>query len=168
MLGAPSLPGNDSMRTLLCTLIASGLIASATAQNLDGRVSKALDAENMTYTTTDSGEFQWVVEWQKEQRSQAVRVQSSTRRWQQNEMRDIYSIAYKFNASRGLPAELAMRLLNESNNSDLGFWVVQGEYVLATARVPADAKPSLIREAMNHVAELADNLELELLGTDDY
>jgi hypothetical protein len=135
----------------------------------DKRVLDALDSEDIKHEVEDNGEISVVISWSNDAgRSQAVRIQSKTFSWGNNEYRDIYSIAFKTDKSNLVERALANRLLSENNQSTLGFWATQDDTVFSIARLPAKATPSMLREAIFFVAEKADDLEKELLKTDDF
>jgi hypothetical protein len=141
---------------------------NAHASEPDKRLLDALDAENIKYEVQDNGEISVLIEWTDEKRSQIVRIQSKTFSWQQNEYRDVYSIAFKSDDPQRLQRALANRLLEENNKSVLGFWGTQDDTVFNIVRISAKATPSQLREALFFAAEHADNLEKELLRTDDF
>lgn len=135
----------------------------------DQRVIKILDAEGLKYSIEDSGEISVVIEWSNDAgRTQLVRIPSSTFRWQQAEYRDVYSVAFETAPGRAVDAALADRLLIANNDSTLGFFAKQGDVVMNIARIPANAAPSMLREAIFFVGETADELEKEQTGKDDY
>ncbi len=154
-------------RVIACC--AAALFAlNAHANDPDKRVLDALDSEDIKYEIQDNGEISVLIEWTDEKRSQIVRIQSKTFSWQQNEYRDVYSIAFKTDDPERLQRGLANRLLKENNESVLGFWATQDDTLFNIVRISAKATPSQLREAVFFAAEHADNLEKELLKTDDY
>ena len=134
----------------------------------DKRLIEALESEGLKYEVLETGELSVLIEWTDENRSQIVRLQSKTFRFQQHEYRDIYSLGYEIKEGEQLPIALATRLLTESNTSKLGFWALQEHQVYNIARMASRSTPSQIREAIFYVAQYADDLEKELLGTDDF
>lgn len=134
----------------------------------DKRLTDALDAEDINYTAQDSGEVSVTIQWSDDGRSQAVRIQSTTRRWKESEYRDVYSMAYTVKGADSIDATLARRLLEEGNTFPLGFWALQGDTVFSIARVPANASPRQLHDAIGFVAQYADELEKELAGNDEY
>lgn len=143
--------------------------ALAQAAKADQRVIDALEAEDLNHTVNDNGEISVTIEWSNDGgRTQLVRIQSDTFSWANNEYRDIYSIAFKTQNNGDVERTLASRLLRENNDSTLGFWGMQNDTVFSIARLPAKATPSQLREAVFFVAEKADDLEKEILKTDDF
>lgn len=159
-------------RSLLACSLALALYAvpalADDAAKVDKRVTDALDAEDMNYTVQDNGEVSVTIQWNEDGRSQGVRIQSKTFSWKQNEYRDVYSIAFKTDGSGEVERALANRLLEENNSSTLGFWAKQDDTVFSIVRVPAKATPSQLHEAISFAAEKADEMEKELLKTDEY
>ena len=134
---------------------------------VDPRIRAALEAEGLDYTVGRSGDLEVLIEFSDEGRSQFVRLQSSVRRYRGIDYRDVYSMAYRFDSGAGLDPALAQRLLEANNDYTLGFWAVQGDVVFSIARIPAQASPAMVREAISFVAAEADDLEKELLGSDE-
>lgn len=137
-------------------------------ERVDPRLRAALEAEGFEYTVSRGGDLQVLIHFNEDDRSQYVRLQSSTRRFRNIEYRDVYSTAFHFDAAAGLDAALARRLLESNNTFTLGFWALQDDVVFSIARIPAQASPAMVREAIGFVAAEADELEKELLGSDDY
>ncbi|MCG6118199.1 MAG: hypothetical protein MEQ07_08425 [Aquimonas sp.] len=135
---------------------------------VDPRLRAVLEAEGLEYTVGHGGDLEVLIRFSDDSRSQFVRLQSSTRRYRNIEFRDIYSTAYQFDLSRGLDPALARRLLEANNTYTVGFWAVQDDRVFSIARIPGQASPAMVREAIRFVAAEADELERELLGSDDY
>ena len=159
-----------SLRLIACSLALACLPALADDEKVapDPRVTSALDSEDMKYTVQDNGEVSVTIQWNEDGRSQGVRIQSKSFSWKQNEFRDVYSIAFKTDDSRLIDHALANRLLDENNTSTLGFWGKQDDTVYNIVRVPAKATPSQLHEAISFAAEKADEMEKEILGTDEY
>lgn len=155
---------------IACSLALACLPALADDEKVvpDKRVIDALESEDMNYTAQDNGEVSVTIQWNEDGRSQGVRVQSKTFSWKQNEYRDVYSIAFKTDGSKLVERALANRLLDENNSSTLGFWAKQDDTVYSIVRMPAKATPSQLHEAISFAAEKADEMEKEILGTDEF
>lgn len=159
---------------VLCTaavlaLMAVPAYAADKQQPPDERVASALKAADLRFNLEDSGEYSVLIEWSNDgDRTHVARIPSATFRWQQTEWRDVYAVAYKIKGDGLVEAKLANRLLVENNDSLLGFWARQGDTLLYIARIPATATPSVLREAVMHVGEMADDLEKEVTRADDY
>lgn len=135
----------------------------------DPRVKAALDAMGLKYTFRDGD---YVLSWTIEgNRSHIVRIQGSTTQLEDFEIRQVWAIAYKGpRLSRG---ELA-RLLQDNESKKIGAWGIQQDdsakidYILFTAKVPADMSAKDLRRVTIAVAETADEAEKRLDGGDDY
>lgn len=154
--------------TLLPILCLTLPVCSWAANEPDARLLAALDDQNLRYEVRDSGEISVTIEWTNDGRTQLVSLQSETFSWKTHEYRDIYSIALKMEEDDGLSRKLANRLLRENNASTLGFWAIQDGTLMNIVRLPADASPKLLRDAIFFAGEQADELEKEVLKTDDY
>ena len=134
----------------------------------DSRLLTAVEAEGLRYTVSRNGNLEVLIDYSEESRSQRVHLQSKTFRYIDNEFRDVYSIAYRYDATTGLEPALARRLLEASNTFSMGFWATQEGTLYCIVRLPARATPSQVRDAIMFVAAEADELEKELLGSDEF
>lgn len=134
----------------------------------DSRLLTAVEAEGLKFSVASNGNLEVLIDYSEESRTQLVYLQSTTFRYLDNEFRDVYSIAYRFDAEAGLEPALARRLLEASNSFTMGFWATQTGTLYCIVRLPARATPSQIRDAIMFVAAEADELEKELLGSDEF
>jgi len=140
-----------------------------TEGKLDPRVRRALEAENLEFEVDPKGDAKVILRFTDDgDRTQLVIVQSATFSYRQTEFREVFSAALKADEPKGLDLPLARRLMEESSRSKLAFWGVEDAVVWAIARIPADASPGSLKEAIDFVAVRADDLEKERLGTDDF
>jgi hypothetical protein len=135
---------------------------------IDQRIAEALDAENISYTVNESEEALITIEWTNDSRSQIIHVPSKTFSWKKHEYRGIYSFALKIEDKQGLERSLANRLLQENSETAIGFWSVQNNFLFYVVAIPAHASSDFVRQAIFFVGEKADEMEKELLKTDDY
>jgi len=138
------------------------------AMPADPRVEAALKESKLAYAM-DGGDFRLKYDLD-EGRSQLVWVASGTRKLDQLEIRDVWSVVYR---SKGeVPADMAIRLLKENARMILGAWQVnQGkdEYLIVfSAPVNAAADASTLVEVIEVVTLSADRIEKELTGKDPY
>jgi len=136
---------------------------------LDVRVRKALEAEELEFEVDPKGDAKIILRFTDDgDRTQLVIVQSATFSYRQTEFREVFSAGLKADDEKGLDLALARRLMEESSRSKLAFWGIEDGVVWAIARIPADASPGSLREAVDFVAVRADDLEKERLGTDEF
>jgi hypothetical protein len=146
--------------------VAQGVAAAATP--VDARVETALKESKLAYAM-DGGDFRLKYDLD-EGRSQLVWVASGTRKLDQLEIRDVWSVVYR---SKGeVPADMAIHLLKENARMILGGWQVnQGkdEYLIVfSAPVEAAAGAAKLAEVIEVVTLSADRIEKELTGKDEY
>ncbi len=165
---------------LAAGLAGSGMAAAAGAEaaveaedapsgELDVRVRKALEDEKLEFEVDPKGDAKVILRFTDDaDRTQLVIVQSATFSYRQSEFREIFSAAFRADGENGLDLPLARRLLEESSRSKLAFWGIEDGVVWAIGRIPADAAPGTLREAIDFVAVRADDLEKERLGTDEF
>jgi hypothetical protein len=135
----------------------------------DRRVAQALRAAGYFYRVDDNGNYIVTVRFRVDNRTQLVWIASSTREIAGAEVRQVCSPAYV--STKPLSASLARRLLKENAGTGIGYWAAAETegmtLVLFCTQVSADADPTILDAAIQAVAATADELEKELLGSDD-
>jgi hypothetical protein len=151
----------------------------------DPRVKTALDGIGYKFELTDDNDYK-LVPIQTEQsgttadgkpifRSQLVYVNSNVEKYGTLEIREVLSPAFLSNGP--LSAAVANRLLRENNSVKLGSWRLvvinsganAGKYLaMYAAQIAADSDAESLRLTIKSVILIADRMEKELTGTDDY
>lgn len=108
-------------------------------------------------------------------RSQLVYVNSNTEKYGTLEIREVLAPAFLSNGP--LSAAVANRLLRENNSVKLGSWRLvvinsganAGKYLaMYAAQIAADSDAESLRLTIKSVILIADRMEKELTGSDDY
>lgn len=151
----------------------------------DPRVKAALDQIGYKFQMTDDNDYK-LVPIQTEQsgtsadgkpifRSQLVYVNSNVEKYGTLEIREVLAPAFLSNGP--LSAAVANRLLRENNSVKLGSWRLvvinsgqnAGKYLaMYAAQIAADSDAESLRLTIKSVILIADRMEKELTGTDDY
>lgn len=178
------------MRKIL-TLVCFLLLVPATSaqigggskkQSADPRVKAALEEIGYKYELTESNNYK-LIPIETEQtgkkpdgtpafRSQLVYVNSKTEKYVSLEIREVWSPALY--SAGPLSAALANKLLRENNSVKFGAWRVEvqsdsGKYLAMFAvQIAADSDAESLRLAIKSVILVADRMEKELTGRDDY
>ena len=182
------------MRRTLLTLSCLLLLAQAAPAQVgtparkppaDPRVKAALDSIGYKFELTDQNDYK-LIPIQTEQagtkpdgsplyRSQLVYVNSNTEKYGTLEIREVLAPAFLSNGP--LSAAVANRLLRENNSVKLGSWRLvvinsgptAGKYLaMFAAQIAADSDAESLRLTIKSVILIADRMEKELTGTDDY
>lgn len=136
----------------------------------DARVREALTELDLEYEIDEDGDFRVVFSFEEDGRSQLAFINSGTETLRLFEIREVWSPAYL--AHGPLPEEVANRLLQDSFEKKLGAWQVMpsGDQHAAvfTVKLAAEADPASLLAALEAVLTTADEMEKELLGTDDF
>lgn len=160
----------------LVMLAASPAVAqvgdSATpAKTGDARIKTLLDKLNLKYKVTDQGNFRLVFKIG-DKRSQLVFINSETSKYDDIEVREVWSPAYE---CKGLiPEKTANYLLEESDKYKIGGWTSiklddGGRRVIFNAKTAANPSSDTLGSVLEAVANSADEVEKELTdGKDDY
>ena len=149
--------------TVLITLFC--VAAVSFADDIDRRVINQLKALDMSYTIDDDGDFKIICDTENG-RSQIVWVISETDSYQGAEIREIFSFGYD-----GYIGESLMSyMLKESNVNKMGAWGINDDADLAvfTVRVPADCDEDTLYAAIWMAAYVADELEDDFAGVDEW
>ncbi len=152
---------------VLCTAARAQIGATGTA---DARVAAALDELGLAYEVDDDGDFKVVFEFEEDGRSQLAYINSATERFELFEIREIWSPGYKSAAL--FTAEVANRLLEDSFEKKLGAWQAMTSknlhVAVFAAKVAADSDAASLQACLRLVLITADEMEKELLGTDEF
>ena len=154
----------------LISVLAALTLGAPEASAADPRVMHALNEEGLEYDVDDDGDYRVVVSWSDDDRSHLVFVNSQTQVLGGAEIREVWAVAYMA-AEPSIPGKVAIRLLEDNSKCKIGAWETRsnenGVRVHFNVKVPADASPAFLREVVNAVSATADELEKELLGTDE-
>jgi hypothetical protein len=138
----------------------------------DPRVKALLDQIGYKYELTASGDFKLIPIKTEDGRSQLVYVNSNTQQYSSLEIREVMSPAYL--STGPLSAAVANRLLRENSEVKFGAWRIElhnnGQKYLAlfAVQISASTDAETLRLAIKSVLLVADRMEKELTGTDDY
>ena len=151
----------------------------------DSRVRSALDEIGYKYELTDDNDYKLVPiqteqsasqsNGQPIQRSQLVYINSNTEKYGSLEIREV--LAPAFLAEPPISNEVANKLLRENNSTKLGAWRLvpidsgpnRGKYLaMYAAQINADSDAETLRLTIKSVILIADRMEKDITGKDDY
>lgn len=142
------------------------LAGNALAIEPDMVVKAKLEAKGTPYTIDEDGDFQIVVRMDDE-RTQLVWVRSVVEETSYQRVREIWSPAFQSRVD-SFPPSVANRLLEDSHRRKLGGWVKQGNVAVYVVKIDADASADVLDEAIDSAASVADELEQDLTGEDNF
>lgn len=158
---------------VLCgVVLAQAQSGGAARKSGDARVKTLLTQLGLKYELTAAGDFKLSPARTESGRDQVVYVNSKTQEYGTLEIREVLSPAYLSNGP--LSAGVANRLLRENNEVKFGAWRVEPqndghEYlVVFVAQISAKSDAETLRLAIKSVLIIADRMEKELTGLDDY
>lgn len=135
----------------------------------DSRVRSALVAINQKFMIDADGDFKLVRDTS-DGRTQVAWVLSKTNSYGTIEVREIISPAFKTGGS--VSTALAIRLLKENDKYKIGAWRLVGEgqnqAVFYAIQISADVDAQSLNAAIKTATLVADALEKEMVGTDDF
>lgn len=136
----------------------------------DPAIAAQLKQLGYEYEVDKDGDYRLLMGFSDSPRSQIVFIRSATESYGKYRIREIWSYAYQ-STGEALPALVANRLLEASNQLILGGWVKQGNHAVYVAKIPADARAEALGDALDAAASSADDMELELaadVSSDDF
>lgn len=154
---------------LCVVMVAVALAGAAAAEAADARVEKALTEHGLKYELDSDGDYRVVFAWEEDGRSQLVIIMSGTEMVDDVEIREVRSAG--FSSDEALPCSTARMLLSENASFKIGAWetvnIAGQTLAIFTARIRADASPEQLATVARVVGSNADELEKQLLGTDE-
>jgi hypothetical protein len=170
----------SALTTFAATVLTSFTIAAAGVnadqltevgvKKADPRVRNALEQLKIPFIIDDDGDFTAELKVDKG-RTQNVLIYSTTQKLDHLEMREIASAAYRVEGD--IDAKIAQRLLVSNAQLKMGAWQLDPgkgniRYAVLSAKIPANASPQEMEDAISVVMYGADKLEQELSGKDNF
>jgi len=147
----------------------SAASSASSSSGGDPRVRTALTALSEKFVVDSDGDFKLVRDTS-DGRTQVAWVISKTSTYGSMEIREIISPAFKTGGT--LSMAMALRLLQENNKYKIGAWRLVGEganqAVYYAIQISADVDAQSLNAAIKSATLIADALEKEIVGTDDY
>lgn len=155
---------------LLIALATPDMAAAANAAGnstakADAAIGRHLDKLGYTYEVDEDGDYQMVFDVEGD-RTQIVYVRSAVEDFGTHNIREIWSPGYT-GKSKQFPAEVANRLLEDSQDAKMGGWVKQDTTAMFVVKIDADASTEQLSDAIDAAIRTADAMELELTKKDD-
>ena len=137
----------------------------------DPRVAAALDAIGIEPEIDADGDYKLTLKVDEDgARTQIVYVISSTERYGNLEIREVWAPAFKTGGR--LDDDVARGMLVANDRMKLGAWRLYGDdddqMAVYAVQIDADANAEAMRSALQIVVSVADAEELEQTGKDDY
>lgn len=148
--------------------------ARAKAKGADARVIRALDSEGVKYDVRDNGNVTvvWTVSGSGEQkRTHNTVINSGTQEFGGMEIREVWAVAYR---GARLPRNILAKYLTDNGMKKIGAWQLiveddsKDEALVFCIMIPADSSAKVLRKMSESVAEVADAVEKELDGGDEF
>lgn len=133
----------------------------------DPRIAKQLDGLGYKYEVDEDGDYKLTFEMD-DDRSQLGFVISRTESYGKHKVREVWAPAYR-SENDAFPADLANKLLEDSQSSKMGGWVKQGNMAVFVVKLRADAPAEELDDALDYALRAADLMEAELTpGKDEF
>ena len=142
-------------------VFAACLSLSVAAATPDPIVKRMLDAKGTPFEVDDDGDYQILVSYKDEGRTQLVFVRSVIETYGKQRVREVWSYGYQTDKDQ-FPSLVANRLLDASNKVKLGSWVKQGKSAVFVVKISAEASADELDAAIDAAAAAADEMEKEL------
>ncbi len=168
------------MRLLLATaiLLLSAPVMAATANKpktdetkrstqADSAIAAQLKQLDYEYEVDEDGDYKLTFAMDGD-RSQLAFVLSGVEEYGKFRIREVWAPAYR-SATDAFPAQVANRLLEDSQDSKMGGWVKQGNMAVFVVKIAANASSEELDDAIDYVLRTADQMEAELTpGQDEF
>ncbi len=128
-------------------------------------IAQQLDSLGYRYERDKTGDYQLTFRLDDE-RTQLVYVLAGVEEFGTHRIREIWAPAYRA-PDGGIPADVANRLLEDSQSSKLGSWVKQGDMAVFVVKIPADASTQQLDDAIDAATRSADQMEAALTPDKD-
>ncbi|HAI46021.1 hypothetical protein D3C87_768280 [compost metagenome] len=154
------------MKRIVTALLLSATVFGAHAAEPDKAVGKVLKQLEYPYEIDEDGDYKMVFD-AGDDRSQLVFVRSAVEEYGSHKIREIWSPGYTA-PGKQFPAEVANRLLEDSQDAKLGGWVKQDQLAMFVVKVDANANKDVLSDAIDAAMRTADAMEAELTQADEY
>jgi len=151
-------------RTALFALLFAAT-GTAIAAEPDKAVGRQLEKLGFNFEVDEDGDYRMVFDLD-DDRTQLVYVRSAVEEFGSHAVREVWSPGYN-SATDALPAAVANRLLEDSQDAKLGGWVKQERVAMFVVKVDAKASADQLNDAIDAATRTADAMELELTNKDD-
>jgi hypothetical protein len=149
----------------LLLLLALPAHAADPAPVADAALGKQLDALDIKYEVDEDADYKMTFELEGG-RTQMVFARSPVETTGSHRIREIWSPGLKYSTPE-LDAKVANRLLQNSGEVIMGGWVRQKSMAMFVVKIPAQATPEQLRDAIEAAAACADAIEQELTSRDE-
>jgi len=159
-------------RILAISIIALVALPVSAQDKADPRVKDALDSLGIKYSVNASNNYKVVYTMDKDKdRSQLAFIVSATVDYRSLEVREVWSVAAVLTEYPG--PDITKELMAMNSTTKIGAWAIEESedgkfWVLYTVKVPAAMSPKELTDIVYFVAEVCDEMEVELVGDDEY
>lgn len=159
-------------RILAIFMVAMASFSVGAQDKADPRVKEALDTIGIKYSVNSSNNYKVVYSMDKDKdRSQLTFIVSETVSYRSLEVREVWSVAAVMTEYPG--QDVIEKLMAMNSTTKIGAWAIEkaddGKFwVLYTVKVPAAMSPKELVDIVYFVAEVSDEMEVELVGGDEY
>lgn len=153
-------------RTFAHAMLLSTVLPALPALAADASVSSRLDARGVNYVVDEDGDYRVTYHYAKENRTQLAYVSGRTESIGGFQVREVFAPA-AWVGRDGIDGEQALALLGESRRQKVGAWEVGGDVLYFVIKLPDSVDAAQLEAALDIVAQVADDKEIELGGDRD-
>lgn len=154
------------MRLASLAVLSGCLLALAPSAHADPSVEKRLNDRGVTFEVDDDGDYRVLYSYEGEGRSQLAFVRAQTETTRSFVVREVWAAAANVEKD-GISGAKALELLADSRTNKLGSWEIDGKTLLFVIKLPDDVSAATLQAALETVAAVADDMEIELTGGND-
>lgn len=159
-------------KILVLAILSISALSVSAQDKADPRVKQALDSQGIKYSVNSSNNYKVVYTMDKDKdRSQLAFIVSETVDYRSLEVREVWSVAAVLDEFPG--TDVVTELMAMNSTTKIGAWAIEKSddgkfWVLYTVKVPAALSPKELIDIVYFVAEVSDEMEVELVGDDEY
>lgn len=154
------------MRRAAAVLVSCLACTTALPAFAAASVAARLDARGVTHEVDADGDHKVLYRYSEEGRTQLVFVSGDTEEVGSFVVREVFAPAARVGRD-GIDGAKALELLAESRNNKLGAWELHGDVLHFVIKLPDDADAAELESALEIAAQTADDMEIELSGSED-
>jgi len=149
----------------LATLL-TVVLPAPDALGADASVASRLDARGVKYEVDEDGDYRVTIRYSDEGRTQLAFVSGRTESVSGLRVREVFAPAGRVDRD-GIDGAKALELLRESRRQKIGSWEIGGSVLYFVIKLPDSADAAELEAALDIVAQVADDKEIELSGDTD-
>ena len=156
----------------LLIISTNSIFAQIGENDYDPRVKKNLDDLSVKYAITENNNFKLIFNTEKngDGRTQLVIINSNTEKYDEIEVREIFSVIKKGKNLNELDESILQILLKRNDTIKMGSWCISEDensyYIVFAIKAGANMNKTMLESILSLIAAESDKVEKEIFGGD--